>query len=265
MKKLVFAVLVTGLVITGSPPSNAGEQIDRTLTCPIGGETYVVPGTLSCTNFGQYFDMRQITSCEWVKWPPVCPSNGFPVFKHDFSDAEIAYFTTLVDSDLWKKSRQDNLPRFMLYVIKKEMTTDHWELAVALLPAFWDAFEQGSRHWKRYALQLLGHYQEALKTLDASGEQWWTAQLMLTNLVRRLGHFEKARERISDLPLDKLEQDSPWLHRFTALNKIIKAKNSQPQPVPEQRQTAGKSHNLSPEVPCPPGTIEDMSTGQCTR
>ena len=56
---------------------------------------------------------------------------------------------------------------------------------------------------------------------------------MLTNLERRLGRFEKARERISDLPLDKLEQDSPWLHRFTALGKIIKMKNSQPQRIPE--------------------------------
>ena len=214
--RLVFAVLVTGLVITGSPPSNAGEQTDRTLTCPIGGETYVVPGTLSCTNLGRYFNTRPITTCEWVKWPPICPSNGFPVFKQDFSDAEIAHFTSLVDSDLWKKSRQDNLPRFMLYVIKKETTTDHLELAVALLPAFWDAFEQGSGHWKRYALQLLGHYQEALKTLKASGDQWWAAQLTLTNLDRRLGRFEKARERISGLPLEKLEQDSPWLHRFTA-------------------------------------------------
>ena len=73
----------------------------------------------------------------------------------------------------------------------------------------------------------------------------------------------QSAEHLLGLPLDKLEQDSPWLHRFTALNKIIKAKNSQPQPVPEQRQTAGKSRNLSPEVPCPPGTIEDMATGQC--
>ena len=32
--KLVFVVLLTGLIITGSLPSNAGRQIDRTLTCP---------------------------------------------------------------------------------------------------------------------------------------------------------------------------------------------------------------------------------------
>ena len=96
MKKLIFVVLVTGLIITGSPPSNAGKQIDRKLICPIGGETYVVPGTLSCTNFGQHFDMSKITSCEWVKWPPICPSNGFPVFKQDFSDAEIAHFTNQI-------------------------------------------------------------------------------------------------------------------------------------------------------------------------
>lgn len=230
--KLMFAVLVACLSIAWTAPSSAGQPIDQTVTCPVGGKTFVVKGTMSCSTFGARFDMRRVSSCDWVKWPAICPTNGFPVFKRDFSDAEIARFTALVESDAWKKSRQDNLPRFMLYVIKQATTSDHLELAGALLPVFWDAVEQGSGHQERYALLLAGHYQEALKTMNDSDDRWWMAQLMLANLDRRFSRFEKAHERIAGLPLDKLAQDSPWHHRFAALGEIIKAKNSQPQRIP---------------------------------
>ncbi len=86
----LIAMLLAGAVHAGSP-------VDATLTCPVGGESFSVVETTSCSLQGRTMSFRPLTTCDFITQLPVCPSNGLPLFQ-EFSDEQVAQLTEFVGS-----------------------------------------------------------------------------------------------------------------------------------------------------------------------
>ncbi|HEX4848364.1 MAG TPA: hypothetical protein VFV30_09485 [Novosphingobium sp.] len=69
----------------------AGIPTSDKLTCPVGGKSFSVTGTASCSTFGatQDFFLKVETSCDFVTRLPQCPDNGLPLYK-EFTKDEIS-------------------------------------------------------------------------------------------------------------------------------------------------------------------------------
>jgi hypothetical protein len=209
----------------------AGIRKDKDEVCPIGGEEFVSPGTLSCTSLGVRFDFKPINSCEWVRHPVICPKNGFPIYKSEFTTKEIERLSVIVETDDFQNNRIGNVPSFMLYHLKKILGESDSDLALAILPAIWDAHEFSSEKLPTYLDLAIEHNQRALDTIDHD-QKWWHRQILTANLERRRGLFEAALKRIDSLSTGDIAPDSYLNKLLNALRKFIINRNTEPQKIP---------------------------------
>ena len=92
-RRLGLALLLSLAML---PAAKAATVFEQEFTCPIGGEEFRQKMAGSGTSFGQFFDFRPYGPIE-SPWPlPVCPGNGFVMFKREFSDAELARLSGFV-------------------------------------------------------------------------------------------------------------------------------------------------------------------------
>ena len=92
-----------------------------------------------------------------------------------------------------------------------------------------------------------------LSSLDLNGNSW-----SLNGVANALDRAKAACIRKSS-KATKMDLNTEDLVLQTSSTKLNFSKSA------EHRQTAGNYLNLPPGVPCPPGSIEDMSKGQCMR
>ncbi len=97
MKKLLITAIALGLM--GN--AQAGFPVQDKMTCPLGGKSFEVTSTASCSSMGVYMNLQSVTSCDFVTRLPQCPDNGLWVYK-DFSDDELELLPAILDSENYK-------------------------------------------------------------------------------------------------------------------------------------------------------------------
>jgi hypothetical protein len=83
---------VAGLMLAGfATPAAAGIPTSEKVKCAVGGKSFTITGTMSCSRFGgsQDFLFKVESSCDFVTKLPQCPDNGLPMYK-EFTAAEVA-------------------------------------------------------------------------------------------------------------------------------------------------------------------------------
>jgi hypothetical protein len=95
---MVRVQVVLGLVLAGA--AAAGTPVDVQMTCPVGGETFTVTETASCSTYGRSMALRQMSSCDFVTRLPVCPGNGLPLYR-TFEGDDIARLDAVVTGPDW--------------------------------------------------------------------------------------------------------------------------------------------------------------------
>lgn len=91
------AMLMAGLWLAPAA-ALAGRPVPDMVTCPVGGETFEVTNTLSCTSFGPHLlSLAPNTSCDFITHLPQCPGNKLPIYA-PFEPEEIAELEVLVET-----------------------------------------------------------------------------------------------------------------------------------------------------------------------
>ncbi len=252
-RKLKKFIAITGVfLLLAINPVVAGTLIDVEETCPIGGEKFVRAGTSSCYVSGKMrFDLKKKTSCDWVKWPVICP-NGFPIYKDDFSPEEVKRLGAIVERVDFQKARIGNVPSFMLYHLKKALGENEGDLADSLLPAIWDTTveiddglekaelkishkddtEKSAKQLPVYLELAIDHNQRALGSMEKHDQDWFERQILAANFERRLGRFKEAAKRLKGLPEDELAPDDYMHQVLEALRQHVLNRDTKPQWLP---------------------------------
>ncbi len=105
LSKIIFRNAVAGVLL--GTAAHAGIPTQQEMRCPVGGETFSIVGTASCSTMGRSMSFRPRSSCEFVTALPVCPSNGLPVYR-GFTAEEITELELFMQTDTYEALRNQS-------------------------------------------------------------------------------------------------------------------------------------------------------------
>ena len=189
----VAATVLLSLLLV--PAAHAATVFEQSFTCPVGGETFKQSMAGSGTSFGQFFDLKPYGAIA-APWPlAVCPGNGFVIFKRDYSDAEIAQLTRVVEGDAYRALvAAGDTAYYRAAVLMAAIDIPVSARADTLLKATWQA--DGERY-ARYAAEALGAFEQQCAESRKEGAkpsiEGVQCGMLVGELQRRLGRFDAAR------------------------------------------------------------------------
>lgn len=132
---LAMAIFIPGPAIAGSP-------IWVEVTCPVGGETFTITDTLSCSHAHRFMTMRPNTSCEFVTRLPVCPSNGLPLYR-TFTADELTRLLQIMRTEAWQALSPASpwqRARFLAQTFEQTGKPEAFNLMLDFMWYDWEAF-----------------------------------------------------------------------------------------------------------------------------
>jgi len=244
---LVGAVIGAN-AIPAAETAMATTTYEARVTCPIDGQPFTATLIGSYFQSGMRLDFKPIGSLSAPTPYPVCPGNGFVVYKDTFSDAELSRIRAIVASDEYRQLRSDNTDYFMVAYVKERLGTSQYDLAHTYLRASWEAerdMPELADPYRRLARQAFDNFRRAERNHT---EEWWTAAVVAAEMDRLLARFETVEFRISTLPLAELRANHPGLN---AVLDQIRTHANQRNSAPEQwyvpAQIGGTVGQMSPK------------------
>lgn len=105
MSKIILTT-VFGLCTLFPVLTQAGIPTQEEVTCPVGGETFDIVGTASCSHFSaRLMSFSPVSSCDFVTKLPQCPTNKLPMYR-EFTEDEITNLESFVNSNTFLSNTQ---------------------------------------------------------------------------------------------------------------------------------------------------------------
>jgi len=234
MRRRAIAGIAAILLLSRIFAANAMTLYEVELTCPIDGTKFMATLAGSGTSFGMFLDTKPYGPTP-APWPLAqCPSNGFVLYKDNFSNEEIARLRPFVESAEYQVLRRENTNYYLAARLRIHQGENAADVAFVFLQATWEAKDPSQ--YQKYAAEALQAYEEALTRPYADPKQWLTDQLLAGELERRLGRFEKAAARFRTLS-GRDELRDGFLRQIVDLQmQLIGARNAAPEKVPQERR-----------------------------
>ena len=214
-------------------------------TCAIGGEKYKALQLGTHSTYGRHLDWEPVSYMRFPVPLPVCPSNGFVDVKKSYAKDEMAKFKSVVESSEYKSIYSEKHATFYLYAKLLELSEtprkDMWWL---YLNATWEADNcKNEKRYKEYALKVIETGNERVTKVKESEFEYWLLKLIVANMHRRIGDFEKARTLVDKIGPTKLEKKSDkefFALAVRVLNKAIDEKNTKRVRIADAREDLKK-------------------------
>lgn len=199
-----------------------------TLTCPVGGEKFKTALAASGTSFGQNLDF-QLYGPIISPWPVArCPSNGFIMYKNEFTNEELAQLKPFVTSEQYQQMAKRHTNYYLIAQLLKYMKGSPEAIADALLKATWEA---NDKQYPAYAEEALNAFKVLEQAKAKDDRERITRQLLTGELERRLQQWEAADARFRAIASDPALEDQERAVIELQL-QLIKTRISSTQPVP---------------------------------
>lgn len=223
---LRVSIVLAGWMLAVS--AQAHTIFEANLICPIGGEKFKSWLSGSGTSFGKFLDLKPYGPIA-APWPLAkCPSNGFVMFKREFSKEEIQRLTPFVESAQYQELKKTHTNYYLAALLQRQVQATPKQVASTLLQATWEASDE---RYPVYAREALEAYVALLKTEPSDSKDWLTYQLLAGELERRLKMFGAAISRFS--ALDTVGGIDPYVREIVELQlSLIRGGNSGPQRMP---------------------------------
>lgn len=203
MRRL-FAVLSV-VAIGAAQPASATTIFPYQETCPVGGEQFETIAYGSYTTFGARLDGRPYGTSPFPLDVPVCPSNGFVMYKarEAYTPAQIEALTAYVASDYRALASEPTHYRaaHLARVAGEPVSTQAW----LMLQASWQVDGDADRS-VRFQREFIVLADAAAVQSSPAQTEWWMLQFRAANAERQLGDFDRATARLDALPLDRLDR-----------------------------------------------------------
>jgi hypothetical protein len=172
--------------------------------CPVDGETFKAPTTMSYTVFGQRLDGRPYGALPVPPMRPFCPTSGFMMYKQSYSEAEIARAKALVASEEWRRWRASETPYFLGAMTAEHLGEPPRVLARLYQEAAWGAEGDAARHprYLRAAIERLERFHGTLTPAD--DEIRIVISVRIAEMLRQAGDFAAASAAVDALPMDRI-------------------------------------------------------------
>jgi hypothetical protein len=210
------------LLILGGPYAMATTFLEQEFTCPIGGQTFKATIVASSTFFGQRLDLKPIAPMP-SSLLPVCPEDGFVMYKSKFSDEELSKLAPIVLSAEYQRERAENTSYFMVAYMHERMGADDEKVGMLYLQASWEAETERPQLVSRYRSLALEKLQLVLGQNPRSD-----VVLVVAELERLLGRFDVVETRLAAVPSGTLNEGQSMV--LEQIRKHAQSRNAEPQP-----------------------------------
>lgn len=237
MRSIILSLVMLGFA---AAPAFATTFFSYDETCPVGGERFPAMSYGSYSTWGARLDGRPYGSSMFPLEVPICPSNGFVLYKQssEFTPEQIAMLTPYVDGDYRAIASETSHYRAaqLARVAGEPVATQAW----LMLQAAWQTDGDAARS-ERYQQEFLTLADAALREGSATNTEWWMMQFRAANAERQLSRFDAALARLAALPMDSLasagndgQVDANFAENYrsglTLLRGIIEARDASMEP-----------------------------------
>ena len=202
---------------------------DEEITCPLDGTKFEFSGVASFTQRGYRLDWKPFGALRAPMPLPVCPTNGFVMYKRKYTEQEVVSLRRIVTSDAYQQARRRHTDYYMVAFIQERMGADVSEIAYSYLKAGWEVERRDPTLMNHYFRLCLKKLDEFLDDKIMYDEDWWESHLLAANLERRLGEFEAATRRLDDASSFTLLKNSIQEVVESQIRHWVELENDKPQ------------------------------------
>jgi hypothetical protein len=226
--RLLLAFIVTGF-FSASVDALSFRRMD--VRCPVGGETFSITAITSATYFDKRLDLMPLGPAP-APWPlDKCPGNGFVIYKPRFTEDELTRLTKYAESEEYQVLARENTNYFLAAKLMEASGDSTTEIAYALLQATWEA--RSSDQYRTYARSALAAFDRLLEDQELQADKRAEASLVAVELERRLGLFDKAKERLLAVSRPAALR-APMNRMHAAQLQLVRERNSKPALIPPE-------------------------------
>jgi hypothetical protein len=188
MRKALIPLLVASAAV-------GHKMAEIAYVCPLDGTKFTSTTDVSGTGGGGRLDLKPLGHMPAPWSVPVCPTDHFALVKKSFTEDEKAALRKVVADPEYQRIATDHASYFLVARIFEALHEPPVQVAFAYLRASWQS-ESGP------------HYQEALENALAwfdrvsEGKAVETARVVGIEILRLLGRFDAAAERLQSVELD---------------------------------------------------------------
>lgn len=170
------------------------------MTCPVGGERFAAPTTLTYSIMGRRPDEKPYSELSFPRPMPECPGNGLVLFS-SFTPGETEQLAKWIATPTYQAMRTTESPFYRAYWLAKKIGRPDADAIELLLPAIWSAKEEdrtapGRPRTTRYQRVLVAAVEANPANVSLDDRIWLQGQA--ANALREMGAFaaaEKMRQR----------------------------------------------------------------------
>lgn len=178
---------ILSLILLSTAAAPAMRIVEQDFVCPVDAKPFSQMLPISGYSTGAMLDFQLQGAIVSPTPLPVCPSNGFVMFKDEFAADEIAKIKVMVSTPEFAAVKARGNEWLLAVWEMKQLNQDARGIASMYLAATWSAgFEYQQITSEAYEFVLAMN-----DPLDF---------LILGEWERRLGRFDEARERFSTIP-----------------------------------------------------------------
>jgi hypothetical protein len=196
---VAFGLIAASLQIAASPV-NALTLYQSQVTCPINGDRFTATLVSSFHQQGMRLDSKPEGNLVAPYPYPVCPENGFVIYKDDFAEGELLAIKAIVKTEEYRRARGEHTDYYMIAYVMKRLGNDQYDLGNLYLQASWEAEGKRSLLARQYQALAIEHFDTFLKHNATITHDWWIASILAAELNRLVGNFGGVEARLSNLP-----------------------------------------------------------------
>lgn len=206
----------------------------KEFSCSLGGEKFHNLSLGTHSVFARYLDFKPVSYIGFPAPLPVCPSNGFVMYKRKFTTVELEALKKIINSDEYQRLyAQKHASYYLVAIIKeklKQQSRNHWAL---LLYASWEAHEcQHTDKYKYYVLETIKAAKKVATPLKPEQDEYWQINILISNLYRRIGDFQSAQSWLQGLRAKPSGKNGEYFSlALRLLHQAIIAKSTKAVPI----------------------------------
>ncbi len=194
MKRLA---LICGLIFAAAAAACAAKYVEREFTCPVCGDSFYAKLDTGEVPHDMRLDLKPLGDAPAPWLLPDCPVCGFVVYSISMTKAELAKSKTIVFSEEYIKN-QKRSSYFRLGLLYDKLGKPPFMVANAFLRASWQEEKEPARLKEDLELTLK-FFSACAKDEKSVVEERENSQLLMGELLRRLGKFEEASAHMKGL------------------------------------------------------------------
>lgn len=191
-----FTVMIFLLLILPAA-AHSHTTITTEYTCPVDGTTFSHFGTGSDTTRDMKLDLQPIGMGSYPWSVAQCPTDGMIIYKRDFTPKEIAILKDYVPSPEYQKMVKDDTSYWKIAKLKEKLGVPLNERWFTMLQATWQTYGDKYELYTRETISALETLLASPKDKKEKDLETWN--LLLGELNRRVGEFDKAKAIFEDL------------------------------------------------------------------